>query len=117
MRERNSMIDLNELIHQSVRLRIMAALVTLEDDTELEFTYLRDLLDVTDGNLGAHLRKLEEAGYVELIKTFVARKPRTYVSVTALGQNAFEKHVAALEVIMGGDVSKTNQNAQDIEHQ
>jgi DNA-binding MarR family transcriptional regulator len=101
-------LDLNELIHQPVRLRIMAALVTLEDDIQLEFTYLRDLLEVTDGNLGAHLRKLEEAGYVQLIKTFVARKPRTYITITALGQSAFDKHVAALEVITRGEESKAD---------
>ena len=54
------MAELNETIHQTVRLRIMAALVTLEPADEVDFTYLRDLLEVTDGNLGAHLRKLEE---------------------------------------------------------
>jgi DNA-binding MarR family transcriptional regulator len=97
------MADLNELIHQPVRLRIMAALVTLEEDGQLEFTYLRDLLSVTDGNLGAHLRKLEDAGYVELSKTFVARKPRTYVSANSRGRRAFEDHVAALQVIMRGE--------------
>ncbi|HEY70479.1 MAG TPA: helix-turn-helix domain-containing protein [Anaerolineae bacterium] len=102
------MVDLNELIHQPVRLRIMAALVTLEGDLELEFTYLRDLLDVTDGNLGAHLRKLEEAGYVELVKTFVARKPHTYIAITAFGRNAFEKHVSALEAITSGEESRAN---------
>ena len=58
------MAELNEIIHQPVRLRIMAALVTLEPGNEVDFTYLRDLLEVTDGNLGAHLRKLEEAGYI-----------------------------------------------------
>ena len=57
------MAELNETIHQPVRLRVMAALVALEPGNEVDFTYLRDLLDVTDGNLGAHLRKLEEAGY------------------------------------------------------
>lgn len=97
------MTNLNEIIHQPVRLRIMAALVTIEDKTQLEFTYLRDLLDVTDGNLGAHLRKLEEAGYVQLSKTFVARKPRTYAAATARGRRAFEDHVAALEAITRGE--------------
>jgi len=91
---------LNELIHQPVRLRIMAALVSMEDDAQLEFTYLRDLLELTDGNLGAHLRKLEEAGYVQLVKTFVARKPRTYVVITSQGQHAFVEHAAALEAIV-----------------
>jgi DNA-binding MarR family transcriptional regulator len=94
------MAELNETIHQAVRLRVMAALVTLETGNEVEFTYLRNLLDVTDGNLGAHLRKLEEAGYIAVIKTFVERKPRTYVSVTEAGRRVFSEHVAALEKIL-----------------
>ncbi|NIM96004.1 MAG: helix-turn-helix domain-containing protein [Anaerolineales bacterium] len=92
--------SLNAIIHQPVRLRIMAALVAIEPEEQVEFTYLRDLLELTDGNLGAHLRKLEEAGYVRLEKTFVARKPRTYVSVTPNGRKAFDDHVAALEEIL-----------------
>ena len=94
------MAELNEIIHQPVRLRIMAALVTLDQGDEVDFTYLRDLLEVTDGNLGAHLRKLEEAGYVVANKTFVERKPRTYLSATAEGRRVFEEHVAALEAIL-----------------
>ena len=94
------MAELNETIHQPVRLRIMAALVTLEIGNEVDFTYLRDLLDVTDGNLGAHLRKLEEAGYISVNKTFVERKPRTYISVTVEGRKVFQEHVAALESIL-----------------
>ena len=94
------MAELNEIIHQPVRLRIMATLVTLEQNDEVDFIYLRDLLDVTDGNLGAHLRKLEEAGYIMVNKTFVERKPRTYVSATAEGRRVFQEHVAALESIL-----------------
>ena len=94
------MADLNETIHQPVRLRTMAALVTLTPGAEVDFTYLRDLLDVTDGNLGAHLRKLEEAGYIAVNKTFVERKPRTFVSATAEGRKVFQEHVAALEAIL-----------------
>jgi len=93
------MAELNETIHQTVRLRIMAALVTVEAGNEVDFTYLRDLLEVTDGNLGAHLRKLEEAGYIAVNKAFVERKPHTYVSVTAAGRKVFQEHVAALESI------------------
>jgi DNA-binding MarR family transcriptional regulator len=100
---------LNELIHQPVRLRIMAALVSIEDDAQLEFTYLRDLLELTDGNLGAHLRKLEEAGYVKLVKTFVARKPRTYVVITSQGKRAFGEHVAALEAIVHAGEVQVNE--------
>jgi DNA-binding MarR family transcriptional regulator len=94
------MAELNETIHQTVRLRIMAALVTLADGDEVDFTYLRDLLEVTDGNLGAHLRKLEEAGYLSVNKVFVERKPRTFVSATAAGRKVFKEHVAALESIL-----------------
>ncbi len=94
------MPELNETIHQPVRLRIMAALVTLEQGIEVDFTYLRELLEVTDGNLGAHLRKLEEAGYIAVNKTFVDRKPRTFVSATPEGRKVFEQHVAALEAIL-----------------
>ena len=94
------MATLNETIHQPVRLRIMAALVTLEPTDEVDFTYLRDLLEVTDGNLGAHLRKLEEAGYIAINKIFVERKPHTYISATAMGRKVFQEHVVALEAIL-----------------
>ena len=94
------MAKLNETIHQPVRLRIMAALVTLKPDEEVDFTYLRDLLEVTDGNLGAHLRKLEGAGYIDLNKLFVERKPRTFVSATKKGRKVFDEHVEALESIL-----------------
>ncbi len=94
------MAELNEIIHQPVRLRIMAALVTLGPDEEVDFTYLRNLLEVTDGNLGAHLRKLEEAGYIIINKLFVERKPRTFVSATKKGRKVFNEHVEALESIL-----------------
>ena len=91
---------IDEVIHQSLRLRIMASLVTLDPRETVDFVYLRDLLKATDGNLGAHLEKLEAAGYVKIEKTFVARKPRTFVSATAKGRTAFEEHVAALKTIL-----------------
>ena len=93
------MAELNETIHQPVRLRVMAALVTLEAGNEVDFTTLRQLLEVTDGNLGAHLRKLEEAGYITVTKTFVDRKPRTFVAATPEGRLVFQEHVAALQLI------------------
>lgn len=102
------MASLNDLIHQPVRLRIMAALVSLGQNDQVEFTYIRDLFNLSDGNLGAHLRKLEDAGYIELHKTFVARKPCTYISATSQGRRAFVDHVAALEAI----VYKVEDNKQ-----
>ena len=94
------MAELNEIIHQPVRLQIMASLVTLKDDTAVDFSTLRDLLEVTDGNLGAHLRKLEEAGYIKINKEFVDRKPRSFISASALGRKVFQDHVEALEEIL-----------------
>jgi DNA-binding MarR family transcriptional regulator len=94
------MAELNEIIHQPVRLRIMAVLVALEPAVEVDFAYLRGLLDVTDGNLGAHLRKLEECGYIAVNKTFVERKPRTFAAATDAGRRVFQEHVAALEAIL-----------------
>jgi DNA-binding MarR family transcriptional regulator len=95
------MAELDPIIHQPVRLKVMAALTALSDDSQMDFVALRDLLGVTDGNLGAHLRKLEEAGYISVEKVFVARKPRTYLSVTPEGRAAFERHVKALKEILG----------------
>jgi len=103
------MSEIDNIIHQPVRLRIMASLVTLDPQEQVDFTYLRDLLEVTDGNLGAHLRKLEEAGYINVEKTFVARKPRTFVSATAKGRSAFHDHVRALESILQGTDKPTPQ--------
>jgi DNA-binding MarR family transcriptional regulator len=94
------MAALNETIHQPVRLRIMAALVTLGPDVEVDFTYLRNLLEVTDGNLGAHLRKLEESGFITVNKLFVERKPRTFISASTEGRKVFNEHVTALESII-----------------
>ena len=97
------MPDLDPIIHQPARLRIAAALSVLEAGDESDFTYLRDTLKLTDGNLGAHLLKLEQAGYIAQKKTFIARKPRTYIKLTRKGRRAFEDHVVALQAIIAGN--------------
>ncbi|MGH2494458.1 MAG: winged helix-turn-helix domain-containing protein [Ktedonobacteraceae bacterium] len=97
------MAELNEIIHQPARLRIMSVLISLDSDLQPSFNYLKDVLELTDGNLGAHLRKLEEASYIEICKTFINNKPHTYVEVTSMGRRAFAEHVAALQ-----DILKTN---------
>ncbi len=94
------MARFDSLIHQPVRLRLMAALHALAADEQVDFQTLRDLLDVTDGNLATHLRKLEEAGYVAVEKTFVGRRPRTYIALTPRGRQAFREHVQALQAIL-----------------
>lgn len=91
---------LNEVIHQPVRLRIMAMLAQLVPEIQVTFSYLKDTLVLTDGNLGAHLHKLEEAGYVTITKTFVHNKPQTYVEATEAGRQAFEEHRVALREIL-----------------
>lgn len=94
------MAELNELIHQPARLRIMSVLTALEPGTKADFTSLRKLLELTDGNLGTHLLKLEEAGYLTQDKIFVNRKPRTYLHATPEGRKAFKAHVRALKAIL-----------------
>jgi DNA-binding MarR family transcriptional regulator len=96
------MAQLDNIIHQPVRLQIIASLVSLDQGEQVNFTYLRKLLKVTDGNLGAHLTKLEEAGYIKIKKTFVAKKPCTFIMVTGKGRDAFAEHVAALKEIVEG---------------
>jgi DNA-binding MarR family transcriptional regulator len=93
----------DEIIHQSLRLRIMATLNALPRGEWIEFPRLKALLKATDGNLGAHLGTLEGAGYIAVAKDFVDKKPRTRASITATGRRAFEGHVAYLrELIDGG---------------
>ncbi len=90
------------LIHQPVRLKIVAALKALSPGTQLEFVRLKALVGATEGNLGAHLTTLEEAGYVSIEKDFVGKRPRTRVALTREGRRAFEDYVAYLQDIIAG---------------
>jgi DNA-binding MarR family transcriptional regulator len=94
----------NELIHQPVRLRIMAALNVLSVGDGLEFSRLKKLTNTTDGNLGAHIDALARAAYVAVDKAFVGRRPRTTVKATALGRRAFADHVTFLRAIIEDSV-------------
>jgi DNA-binding MarR family transcriptional regulator len=94
------MADLDEIIHQPLRLRIMAALNALPNSVGLEFVKLKKLTGATDGNLGAHIETLAKAGYVAVDKAFVGRKPQTTVTATAAGRGAFARHVATLQEII-----------------
>ena len=97
------MDKLDAIIHQPVRLQIMAVLCKMAPEEEADFTYLRKLLQLTDGNLGAHLLKLEETGYTAVNKAFVKRKPKTYIKATGKGRDAFKAHVEALRRIVNTD--------------
>jgi DNA-binding MarR family transcriptional regulator len=94
----------NEVIHQSLRLRLMAALTALPPKAEgLDFARLKKLTGATDGNLGAHIAGLERAAYVSVEKMFVNRKPRTLVKATAAGRKAFAEHVLFLKNVIEGE--------------
>jgi DNA-binding MarR family transcriptional regulator len=92
----------DEVIHQSTRLRIVAALNALGTQETLEFGQLKAMLEVTDGNLATHLAALEKALYVAITKDFVGKKPRTSVGLTGKGRNALRSHVAYLRSVIEG---------------
>ena len=90
----------DELIHQALRLKMMAALYAQRMEPPLEFSSLKALTGATDGNLGSHLAALEKAGYVRIDKDFVGKRPRTRVAVTTTGGKAFRAHVEYLRGIV-----------------
>jgi DNA-binding MarR family transcriptional regulator len=89
------------IIHQPVRLKIMAALKPLPTGEMLEFVRLKALVGATDGNLGTHIQTLEGQGYVDVKKDFVGKKPRTRVQLSKAGRKAFADYVAYLREIVG----------------
>jgi DNA-binding MarR family transcriptional regulator len=92
----------DEIIHQSTRLRIVAALNALGAREKMEFGQLKVLLDATDGNLATHLNVLEKAQYIDVEKDFVGKKPRTRVALTAKGRKALRAHVGYLRAVLDG---------------
>jgi DNA-binding MarR family transcriptional regulator len=100
------MIGPDEIIHQHTRLRIMATLNALSEGRQVEFTRLRAILRITDGNLGAHLTTLENAGYIAVTKDFIGKKPRTRIALTRAGRKAFSRHIIFLREILDGEGSE-----------
>lgn len=94
------MPELDDIIHQPLRLRIMAALQALPAGEGIEFARLKKLTGATDGNLGAHIETLSKAGYVDVDKSFVGKRPQTRVTATPAGRGAFARHVAMLREII-----------------
>ncbi|HVY34535.1 MAG TPA: transcriptional regulator [Caulobacteraceae bacterium] len=92
----------DDLIHQPLRLKIMAALYAERDGEPLEFSRLKTITQATDGNLGSHLTSLEKAGYLEIAKDFVGKRPRTRATVTPAGRRAFRRHVDYLRSVVEG---------------
>jgi DNA-binding MarR family transcriptional regulator len=94
--------ELDPLIHVPARLKIVATLAALPDGDALSFTRLQDMIGLTPGNLIVHLRKLEEAGYLNSEKTKNGTAPKTTVSLTSQGRDALDAYTKALRQLLGG---------------
>ncbi|MGX6601556.1 winged helix-turn-helix domain-containing protein [Micromonosporaceae bacterium Da 78-11] len=92
--------DLDPVIHAQARLRVVSALSILREADQIAFPRLQESLRMTAGNLSVHLRKLEDAGYVEVTKTHHGRTPTTLVRLTRRGRLAFEDYTAALRALL-----------------
>lgn len=95
--------NINKSFENRVRLGIMSALMVNES---LDFNALKELLEVTDGNLASHLKALEEAKYIVVHKQFIGKKPNTQYSATTLGRDAFVGHLHALEQLIRAQSKK-----------
>ncbi|MFD2101401.1 winged helix-turn-helix domain-containing protein [Flagellimonas iocasae] len=86
--------NINKLFDHRIRLGIMSILMV---NDEVDFNQLKELLDVTDGNLSSHSKTLEKAKYITIQKSFIGKKPNTRYAITQSGKQAFKKHIDALE--------------------
>jgi len=89
--------DIDAVIHERVRLAIVSALTVAP---ELSFNELKATLGLSDGNLSAHSKTLQQAGYIEIAKTFKGRRPHTTMRLTGLGREAFRRYVETLRKII-----------------
>ena len=95
----NSISGLNKIFDNRIRLGVMSVLMV---NDEMSFNDLKQMMEVTDGNLATHLVTLEENGFIKVHKGFVGRKTNTTYSITRAGQKAFSDHIAALEQMIRG---------------
>jgi len=91
---KNPIENLNKAFDSRVRLGIMSAVMV---NDEVNFNQLKELIQVTDGNLASHIKALEEAGYIKVSKGFIGRKTNTTYAATKAGDKAFKAHLDALE--------------------
>ncbi|MEU1884541.1 transcriptional regulator [Micromonospora sp. WMMD987] len=94
------MSELDPVIHAQARLRVVVTLATLADGDRITFPRLQELLAMTAGNLSVHLRKLEDAGYVEIDKTHRGRTPTTLVRLSRRGRRAFEEYTENIRALL-----------------
>jgi DNA-binding transcriptional ArsR family regulator len=97
-----SLPELDPVIHAQARLRVVAALSTLGEGDRLSFPRLQEILGMTAGNLSVHLRKLEDAGYVDVTKTHHGRTPATLLRLNRRGRLAFEEYTIAVRMLLDG---------------
>lgn len=95
----NPIAGLNKTFDNRIRLGVMSSLMV---NDEISFNDLKQLLEVTDGNLATHLLTLEESGFLKVHKGFVGRKTNTTYSITKAGEKAFKDHIQALEAMIKG---------------
>ena len=91
------MTDLNPVIHESARLVLVASLYVVE---EADFVYLANRTGFSSGKISSHMAKLEAAGYIEITKGFVGKRPRTSYRLTDVGRQAFEQYRASIEDLL-----------------
>lgn len=104
---------LDPLIHTQARLRIMTTLTALPPGDRLTFPKLQALLDASAGNLSTHLRRLEEAGYVEVVKGHQGRVPSTQVGATRAGRRAFEDYLTRLRELLAPPAAPEPQDPEE----
>jgi len=97
-KDKSGIGQIDDVIHGRLRLGIMTYLLNAE---VADFTELKKALDATQGNLSIHMRKLEDAGYVAIEKSFLDRKPLTQIRITKAGREALKVYVAALSSLLG----------------
>ncbi|HMK26243.1 MAG TPA: transcriptional regulator [Chitinophagaceae bacterium] len=96
---KNPITGLNKIFENRIRLGVMSVLMV---NDEINFNDLKQMLEVTDGNLATHLVNLEENGFIKVYKGFVGRKTNTTYAITKSGEKAFNDHIGALEVLIKG---------------
>lgn len=96
---KNPIENLNKVFDSRIRLGVMSILVV---NAEVNFNDLKQMMNVTDGNLASHLVNLEENGYIKVHKGFIGRKTNTTYSITRAGEKAFKDHIEALEHMIKG---------------
>ena len=94
---KNPFENLDKTLEHRIRLQIMSVLVANES---YDFNALKELLDVTDGNLATNIKALEKEKYISVLKTFIDRKPNTRYKAMERGRTAFKKHLDALEELI-----------------